>query len=398
MNSEQAVIERDQKYVVPTYKRSRFVVDHGEGVYLYDTSGKRYLDFVAGIAVNALGYGDPEILAAIEQQARRLIHVSNLYLTEPQTVLAEMLVQNSFADKVFFCNSGAEANEAAIKFARKWGRRNGGDRYEIIAFSGAFHGRTMGALAATPREHYQAPYRPLLPGVVIAEYNNLASARAAVSERTCAIIVEPIEGEGGILPATAEFLQGLRELCNERHLLLICDEVQCGLGRSGTLWAYEQSGIKPDVMTIAKPLAGGLPMGATLVTEDVASAIAQGDHGSTFAAGPLVSSVAQVVVRRVSQPSFLAHVREVGEYLGAGLRRLAQHKPIVSEVRGRGLMWAIELTEDAAPYVTKGYEQGVIMTMAGQKVLRLLPPLVIQRQHVDDFLAVLDGVLPGGAE
>jgi acetylornithine/N-succinyldiaminopimelate aminotransferase len=256
----------------------------------------------------------------------------------------------------------------------------------------------MGALAATPREHYQAPYRPLLPGVVIAEYNNLASARAAVSERTCAIIVEPIEGEGGILPATAEFLQGLRELCNERHLLLICDEVQCGLGRSGTLWAYEQSGIKPDVMTIAKPLAGGLPMGATLVTEDVASAIAQGDHGSTFAAGPLVSSVAQVVMRRVSQPSFLAHVREVGEYLGAGLRRLAQHKPIVSEVRGRGLMWAIELTEDAAPYVTKGYEQGVIMTMAGQKVLRLLPPLVIQRQHVDDFLAVLDGVLPGGAE
>lgn len=396
MSLREEVVALDKQYVLQTYRRSDFVVERGEGVYLYDSDGHRYLDFVAGIAVNALGYCDPGIVKAIQEQACRYSHVSNLYGMEPQARLAQMLVENSFADKVYFCNSGAEANEAAFKFARKWGRRDGGDRYEIVAFTGAFHGRTFGALAATPREHYQQPFRPLIGGVRIADFNDLDSARAQVNDKTCAIIVEPIQGEGGVNLAKDDFMVGLRRLCNENGLLLILDEVQCGLGRTGKLWAYQWYGIEPDLMTLAKPLGGGLPMGATLMTQDVASAIEVGDHGSTFAANALIARVAQVVVSRIATESFLAHVRKVGDYLGQRLHELAARKPIIKEVRGRGLIWAIELTEEATPYIRKGYDEGVIIALAGPNVLRFLPPLIVAEQHVDELMVALDRVLPSG--
>jgi len=377
-----------------TYRRANFVLDRGEGVYLFDTDGRRYLDFSAGIAVNALGYGDPEVMEVIRDQAAHYFHVSNLYHSEPMARLAKTLTGLSFADRVFFCNSGAEANEGAIKFARKWGRSGGQDRHEIVVFTGAFHGRTMGALTATPREAYQAAFRPLIGGINVARFNDLDSTAQAITPKTCAIMVEPIQGEGGIHPASVEFMQGLRRLCDEHDLLLVLDEVQCGLGRTGRLWAHEAYGIKPDIMTLAKPLGGGLPMGAVLVTERVAAAIAPGDHGSTFAANALISRVAQVVVNRVSRPEFLKQVSEVGEYLGASLRRLAERKANAAETRGDGLMWALELTDDAAPYVEKGYSEGLIMLVAGAKVLRFLPPLVIGKEHVDELIQILDRVLP----
>jgi len=388
------VIALESQHIMQTYRRANFVLDRGEGVYLFDTDGRRYLDFSAGIAVNALGYGDPEVMEVIRDQAAHYFHVSNLYHSEPMARLAKTLTDLSFADRVFFCNSGAEANEGAIKFARKWGRSGGQDRHEIVVFTGAFHGRTMGALTATPREAYQAAFRPLIGGINVARFNDLDSTAQAITPKTCAIMVEPIQGEGGIHPASVEFMQGLRRLCDEHDLLLVLDEVQCGLGRTGRLWAHEAYGIKPDIMTLAKPLGGGLPMGAVLVTERVAAAIAPGDHGSTFAANALISRVAQVVVNRVSRPEFLKQVSEVGEYLGASLRRLAERKANAAETRGDGLMWALELTDDAAPYVEKGYSEGLIMLVAGAKVLRFLPPLVIGKEHVDELIQILDRVLP----
>jgi len=394
MSLREEVIALESRHIVQTYRRASFVLDRGEGVYLFDTDGRRYLDFSAGIAVNALGYGDPEVMEVIRDQAAHYFHVSNLYHSEPMARLAKTLTDLSFADRVFFCNSGAEANEGAIKFARKWGRSGGQDRHEIVVFTGAFHGRTMGALTATPREAYQAAFRPLIGGINVARFNDLDSTAQAITPKTCAIMVEPIQGEGGIHPASVEFMQGLRRLCDEHDLLLVLDEVQCGLGRTGRLWAHEAYGIKPDIMTLAKPLGGGLPMGAVLVTERVAAAIAPGDHGSTFAANALISRVAQVVVNRVSRPEFLKQVSEVGEYLGASLRRLAERKANAAETRGDGLMWALELTDDAAPYVEKGYSEGLIMLVAGAKVLRFLPPLVIGKEHVDELIQILDRVLP----
>ena len=393
MGLGQEIVSLEKQLIVRTYRRAGFVVERGEGVYLYDSDGRRYLDFVAGIAVNALGYGDPELLEAIDKQARRLIHVSNLYHTEPHVRLAQMLVQNSFADRVFFCNSGAEATEAAIKFARKWGRAGGQDRYEVVCFTGAFHGRTMGALALTPREHYQAPFRPLIGGVRVAQYNDLRSAEQAIGESTCAVIVEPVQGEGGVHLASAEFIAGLRELCTERNVLLICDEVQCGLGRTGRLWAHQLYGVEPDIMTLAKPLGGGLPMAAVLVREEVACCVEPGDHGSTFGANPVAAAAAQVVFRRVAQDAFLARVREVGSYLGRKLHELAERKREVRQVRGVGLIWGIELTKEAAPVVEQGYVEGVIMAVAGPNVLRLVPPLIIEPQHVDQVVQALERIL-----
>jgi acetylornithine/N-succinyldiaminopimelate aminotransferase len=393
MGLGQEIVSLEKQLIVQTYRRAGFVVERGEGVYLYDSDGRRYLDFVAGIAVNALGYGDPELLEAIDKQARRLIHVSNLYHTEPHVRLAQMLVQNSFADRVFFCNSGAEATEAAIKFARKWGRAGGQDRYEVVCFTGAFHGRTMGALALTPREHYQAPFRPLIGGVRVAQYNDLRSAEQAIGESTCAVIVEPVQGEGGVHLASAEFMAGLRELCTERNVLLICDEVQCGLGRTGRLWAHQLYGVEPDIMTLAKPLGGGLPMAAVLVREEVACCVEPGDHGSTFGANPVAAAAAQVVFRRVAQDAFLARVRDVGSYLGRKLHELAERKREVRQVRGVGLIWGIELTKEAAPVVEQGYAEGVIMAVAGPNVLRLVPPLIIEPEHVDQVVQALERIL-----
>jgi len=387
----QAIMDFEKQHIVQTYRRPPFVLERGEGVYLYDTEGRRYLDFVAGLAVNALGYGDPEVLATMQAQAAKLIHVSNLYHTIPHVELARRLVEHSFADRVFFCNSGTEANEAAIKFARKWARTNFGEgKTKLVAFSGAFHGRTMGSLALTPRDKYQKPFAPLMPQVAIATFNDLDSAEAVIDDATCAVFVEPLQGEGGVNSASCDFLQGLRELCDAHNALLVVDEVQCGMARTGTLWAYEHAGITPDIMTLAKPLGGGLPIGVTLVTEEVAQVMAPGDHGSTFAAGCLVTALACLVFDRISDPDFLAGVREKGQYLQEQLQVLQAKGVPISQVRGRGLIWALETPLAAAQVVMGGYEEGIIVTVAGEHVVRLMPPLIIEGEHIDELMPALE--------
>jgi acetylornithine/N-succinyldiaminopimelate aminotransferase len=396
----QDIIDLEGRYVLQTYGRPSFVLERGEGVYLYDTEGRRYLDFVSGIAVNALGYGDPEIVETIQAQSRKLIHVSNLYHTIPHAQLAETLVNHSFADRVFFCNSGTEAVEGALKFARKHSSTHfGTDKYEIIAFSGSFHGRTLGALATTSREKYRKPFEPLLPGARFGTFNDLDSARALIGDRTCAVIVEPLQGEGGIYPATKEFLHGLRELCDACHALLIFDEVQCGMGRTGYLWAHEYYGVTPDIMALAKPLGGGLPMGATLVTRAVADSIVKGDHGSTFAANCLVAAVAQVVFNRISDPAFLENVRKQGEYLGASLRaKHDRHPDLIKEVRGRGLIWGLETSATALDVVNAGYRQGILVAIAGDNIVRLVPPLIIEAHHIDELIGKLELALQSAGD
>ncbi len=380
--STNGIIDLEQQYVLGTYARAPFVLERGQGCWVYDTEGNAYLDCVAGIAVNALGHADPGLAAVLVEQAGMLWHVSNLYHTAPQARLARKLCESSFADRVFFCNSGAEANEGAFKFARKWAHDHfGPDKHAIVAFSGAFHGRTFGALAATPREKYQAAFRPLLPGVRIAPFNDLAGTAGVMGDDVCAVIVEPVQGEGGVYPATPEFLTGLRELCDRHHALLIFDEVQCGLGRTGTLWAHQGYGVTPDLLTAAKPLAGGLPMGAVLMTEAVAEVMHPGDHGSTFAASPLVAAVAEAVLNRINQPEFLADVVAKGAELKERLEEL--NSPLITAVRGRGLMLGADLAVPASDVVNAGYRHGLLLVNAGPNTLRLVPPLVITRAEMD---------------
>ncbi len=405
MNAQE-VIDLEQNHVLGVYGRAPFVLARGEGSTLYDTEGRAYLDCVAGIAVNALGYNDAGVGQAMsESLALGMLHVSNLYHTAPHAQLAQVLCETSFADKVHFCNSGAEANEGAFKFARRYGRAHGGDdKVEILAFTNAFHGRTMGALAATPRPKYQDPFKPLMPGVRFAEFNDLASARAQMDESVCAIIVEPIQGEGGVHAATPEFLAGLRTLADEHGALLIYDEVQCGVGRTGTLWAHQgyctaDAGCdctdgcqyEPDILTAAKPLAAGLPIGAILMRQRVADTIHKGDHGSTFAGGPLVTHVAHHVVHRVAEPEFLAEVDAKGKLLRDLLEEI--NSPHVLEIRGKGLMVGLELDIEAAEVVNRGYEQGLILVNAGPNVLRMVPPLVITEDEIHEVAARLARVL-----
>jgi len=362
----------------------------GDGAELVAEDGTRYLDFVAGIGVNALGYNHPVVREAVERAlGTGLVHVSNLYRTEPGERLAEELVGRSFADQVFFCNSGAEANEAAFKFARKWSGKT-----EIVAFSGSFHGRLFATLAATDRPEYRKPFEPLVPGVRIVPREDWAVVDHAVSaSRTAAVIVEPVQGEGGVRPVDPEWLGFLRELCDSRGVAVIFDEVQCGLGRTGTLFAYEQTGVVPDVLTLAKPLAGGLPMGAVLLRDAIAAALKPGDHATTFGGGPLVSSVALAVVRTIAEPDFLTAVRQKSEWLATRLASLAARSPRVREIRGRGLMWGLELAEPAAPFVTAARERGLLVLTAGANVLRLVPPLVITPHDLERGVAILEEVL-----
>ncbi|HEX4561493.1 MAG TPA: acetylornithine transaminase [Gemmatimonadales bacterium] len=372
------------------YARVGPVFTGGEGVELIAEDGTRYLDFTSGIAVNALGYGHPVIRDALVRALDAgLIHVSNLFRTEPGEALAAELVSRSFADQVFFCNSGAEANEGAFKFARKWSKKTG-----IVAFSRSFHGRLFASLAATDHPEYQKPFLPLAPGVRILPLGDRAAAEAGITAaETAAVIIEPVQGEGGVRPVSDECLAFLRTLCDDRGVALIFDEVQCGLGRTGTLFAYERTGVTPDMLTLAKPLAGGLPMGAVLVTGAIASALSPGDHATTFGGGPLVASVALDVVRTLAEPDFLASVRARGEHLGAGLERIAKASSRITKVRGRGLMWGVELTGAAAPVVTAARERQLLILSAGPNVLRLLPPLVIEDADLDRGLAVLAEVL-----
>lgn len=388
----QELFEAEKKYLVPTYSRPPFVLTRGEGVHVFDSDGKKYLDCAAGIAVNALGYSDPMATQAIQENAKGLLHTSNLFYTEPQVALAKALVEKSFADKVFFANTGAEAIEAAMKFARKYHKERGdANRTGFVAFHGSFHGRTMGALAATDSEKYQAPFRPLVPGVTFANFNDLDSTRAAITNETAAVIVEPVQGEGGVYPATDAFLRGVRDLCSQRGALLIFDEIQCGLGRTGKLWGHEWAGVTPDIMALAKPLAGGLPIGAALVTDAVASSLHAGEHGTTFGGGPMITSVALSVFNRISDPKFLAHVNETGNYL---MERLSEiNSPHIKEIRGHGLMVGVELDIDAQPVLEKGYKNGLLLIKAREKVVRFVPPLIFEKKHVDELVEKFSKIL-----
>jgi len=382
-------VQTDASALLGVYARVGPLFVAGEGSELVAEDGTRYLDFVAGIAVNALGYNHPVIReATLRALDTGLVHVSNLYRTEPGERLAAELTARAFGGQAFFCNSGAEANEGAFKFARKWSGKT-----EIVAFSGSFHGRLFASLAATDRPDYRRPFEPLLAGVQIVPLEDRAAAARAVTERTAAVIVEPLQGEGGVRVVEPEFLAFLRALCDERGTALIFDEVQCGLGRTGTLFACEQGGVTPDLLTLAKPLAGGLPMGAVLVSDRVAAALAPGDHATTFGGGPLVATVALEVLRTIADPDFLAEVRAKGAALGERLRRLAAGAPRVRAVRGRGLMWGIELGEPAAPFVTAARERRLLVLTAGPNVIRIVPPLTISRDELDRGAQVLAEVL-----
>jgi len=381
--------------ILGTYKRAPMELVKGEGVELIDSDGKRYLDFASGIAVNALGYGDAGIARAIaDAMSTGLIHTSNLYRTSPGELLAAKLVDRSFASSVFFCNSGAEANEGAFKFARRWARQVGtGAKVEIVALRGSFHGRLFASLAATDRPSYRAPFRPLAGGVSICE-RDLADLETALDEETvAAVIVEPIQGEGGVRVLDSEFLQGLRKLTAKREIALIFDEIQCGLGRTGYLFAYENTGVVPDMLTLAKPLAGGLPMGAVLVSEEIGATIKPGDHGTTFGGGPLVASVANYVFDRLSDPSLLKAVRENGAWLGEQLDAIARRSGKVRAIRGAGFIWGLDVVDPANDIVKRGWEEGLLVLTAGEHTLRLLPPLVMDRTDLGRGISILEKII-----
>jgi predicted acetylornithine/succinylornithine family transaminase len=379
--------------ILATYKRAPIELVRGSGVHLYDAEGKDYLDFGSGIAVNSLGYDDPGLKAALHAAAEGLVHTSNLYHTAPGERLAATLVARSFASKVFFCNSGGEANEGAFKFARRWGRTQGEAKHEIIALRGAFHGRLFGTLAATDRPNYRLPFRPLAPGISIVE-RDLKELDAVLDPDTvAALIVEPIQGEGGVRVLDHGFLRELRALTRARNVALILDEIQCGLGRTGALFAYEQIGIEPDMLTLAKPLAGGLPMGAVLMTEAIASTLQYGDHGTTFGGGPFVASVALHVLDRLSDPALLAHVRETGAWFGHELEELAHRTGRIRQVRGTGFIWGFDVMGTAAHVASEAMAHGLLVLTAGEYTVRLLPPLVATREELARGLQILEEVL-----
>jgi acetylornithine/N-succinyldiaminopimelate aminotransferase len=389
-------VQQGVEPLLGVYKQAEPLFVAGEGSYLLAENGRRYLDFTSGIAVNALGYGDYEFAAAVrEALATGLIHTSNLFRTRPATDLARWLVEHSFADRVFFCNSGAEANEGAFKFARRWAREIGGpEKHEIVTFRGSFHGRTFGALAATDRPSYQEPFQPLLPGVHFCDVGAASGVEQTVTRaRTAAVIIEPIQAEGGVLPVPPDFLAFLRDLCDREDVLLIFDEVQVGLGRTGTLWAHEATGVEPDLMTLAKPLAGGLPMGAVLLRERVAQAIQPGDHATTFGGGPLVASAALAVCRRLGETDFLAEVRQKGELVSELLGGLALRNDVIRGVRGAGLIWGIELSKPAGDVVSAALDAGLLLVAAGAQVVRIVPPLTISVEDLKAGVSILEGVL-----
>jgi acetylornithine/N-succinyldiaminopimelate aminotransferase len=379
--------------ILGTYKRAPVELVRGSGVYLYDAEGKSYLDFGSGIAVNSLGYDDAGLKAALHAAAEGLVHTSNLYHTAPGERLAAALVAQSFASKVFFCNSGAEANEGAFKFARRWARTQGDAKHEIIALRGAFHGRLFGTLAATDRPNYRLPFRPLAPGISIFERDLKELDAALDADTVAALILEPIQGEGGVRVLDHGFLRDLRELTKARNIALIFDEIQCGLGRTGSLFAYEQTGVEPDMVTLAKPIAGGLPMGAVLMTEPIARTLQYGDHGTTFGGGPFVASVALHVLDRLSDPVLLAHVRETGAWFGHELGAIAHRTSRIRQVRGRGFIWGFDVMGTAAHVANEALAHGLLVLTAGEYTVRLLPPLVATKEELARGLQILEEVL-----
>lgn len=392
------ILKENSKYLLPLYSRPDIIFSHGQGCYLYDLAGRAYLDCSSGIAVNAFGHNDADILKAINEQAQQIIHISNLYHNENPGKLAKMIVEGlenkgTFANggKVFFGNSGTEANEAAIKFARRYGKTIAQDKDVIISFNHAFHGRSLGALSATPNPKYQDPFTPLLPGFKYSPYNDLEAALKNIDEKVCGVIVEVVQGEGGLTPIKKEFLEGIRKRCDEVNALLIYDEIQTGLGRTGKLYAHQNYNITPDIMTLAKPLAGGIPIGATVMTDAVAKTIKLGDHGTTFGGNALATHVGQVVFKKIYQPEFLKSVQEKGEYMKNALKQIAENSPIVKEVRGMGLMIGMELVEGVTPASLVGIarQQGLLVITAGLNTLRILPPLIISKQEIDQAVEII---------
>jgi predicted acetylornithine/succinylornithine family transaminase len=382
---------------MPTYSRFPIVLRKGRGVKVWDTNGKEYLDFVGGIAVNVLGHCHPQVVVAIQKQAQRLIHVSNLYHIEPQVRLAKLLVMNSFADKVFFCNSGAEANEAAIKIARKYAHEHfGAECFEIISTFNSFHGRTIATLTATGQTKFQKGFEPLLPGFKHVPFNNIDALRAAVSERTCAVMLEPIQAEGGINLPSEDYLTQVRELCDEKKLLLILDEVQTGMGRTGKLFAYEHYGITPDIMSLAKGLGGGVPIGAMLATDKVAAVFQPRTHASTFGGNPLVCAASIATLEALLEDGLvLDQCNRMSRYLVERLNQLKEeYEGKVVDVRGKGLLIAMELMREGVPYVTACMERGILVGLAGAgNILRFTPPLIVEEKDIDHMIDVLEDVL-----
>ncbi|KAI8898272.1 acetylornithine aminotransferase from Thermotoga Maritima At 1.40 A resolution [Globomyces pollinis-pini] len=388
--------------LLPIYGRPPNVFVRGEGCWLYDSDGKKFLDFTAGIAVNALGHNHKNVVELVSDQVKKIIHLSNLYHNEYAEGLAQRMVQSLKDDpklnkaQVFFSNTGTEANEGAFKFARKYAKSTfpNQDKFEIISFSHAFHGRTMGALSATPNLKYQKPFFPLLPGFKTLPFNDIEALESITTE-TCAVIIEPIQGEGGIHPVNSEFFSRLRQKCDETGALLIADEIQCGVGRTGKMYGFTNFGSSPDIITMAKPLANGLPLGAIVLTPKVAATISPGDHGTTFGGSPITTRVGQYVWDTVSDPKFLLHVNEIGEYMKSNLENLAKASPIIKEVRGLGLLLGIELRDNVPTkiFVDTCHQHGLLVVSAGSNTIRVIPPLNITKSEVDQGIKLLETVI-----
>lgn len=383
-----------EENLLHTYNRFPITLDRGDGVYLYDTDGKKYLDFMAGIAVSGLGYGNVELKNALKEQIDNLLHSSNLYYNTTCGKAAEALRRVSGMDRIFFTNSGAEANEGALKAARKYAWQKKSGRFEFIAMKDSFHGRTMGALSVTEHPAYREPFEPLIPGVSFAEFNNLESAKKLVNEKTCGIIVEPVQGEGGINTATKEFMTGIRKLCDEEGILMICDEIQCGMARTGEMFAWQLYGTKPDIMTMAKAIGSGVPVGAFAMTKAVAEAsLKPGDHGTTYGGNPLACAAVAKTLEIYEKQKLAAHVKEVGDYLEEQLKKLVEDYDCVVEQRGLGLIRGIKLSGPVGEVVKKAMEEGLLIISARSDVIRLVPPLVIEKEHVDEMIEKLRKVL-----
>lgn len=387
-------IEQAEAALLHTYNRYQIVLEKGEDVYLYDTEGKQYLDFAAGIAVCSLGYSHPKYKEVLKKQVDTLLHTSNLFYSVPTANAANKLKKAAQMDRVFFTNSGTEAIEGALKAARRYAYTKQNGRYEFIAMNHSFHGRSMGAVSVTGNAHYREPFEPLISGVKFAEYNDLDSVKALVSDKTCAIILEPVQGEGGIYPAQEEFLQGIRQLCDENDILLIFDEIQCGMGRCGTMFAWQGYGVKPDILTMAKAIGNGVPVGAFAMTEKVAvSSLVPGDHGTTYGGNPFVCAAVEAVLDIFEEEKILEHVSEVSAYLEEKLELLVQNYPCVEARRGKGLMQGLVLTCPVGEVVKRAMDQGLIVISASGNVLRMVPPLVIRKEHVDEMILKLEKAL-----
>jgi acetylornithine aminotransferase/acetylornithine/N-succinyldiaminopimelate aminotransferase len=396
MNRDQ-IAELEKHVLIPTYERLPILAVRGEGCYIYDETGKKYLDFLGGLAVNSLGYNHAEIMATLRDGAENLLHVSNLLYHPFQAPLAEKLTRLSGMDRAFFANSGTEAVEGAMKLVRAYARKHAApgpfERFEILAMENSFHGRTFGALSATWPKKYREPFEPLPPGVRFVHLNDTAHLRESFTPQVAAVMVEVIQGEGGVVEIREDFLKAAAELCHAHGALLICDEIQCGLGRTGRFFAFTKFGLQPDIVLVAKPLAAGLPLAAILAREEVAQAFSPGMHGTTFGGGPLQCRVALKVLEIMERPGFLAHVNEVGAYFRQELEKLRADLPVIQEVRGDGLMMAVELVTSGKSVVRQALEAGLLLNCTQEKVLRFLPPLIIEKQHVDEAIGILRPVL-----